>query len=228
MEHLISARFRVDSQADSMSESLSSSDISIETRSSNNNGVGNLYRHRLNKLVNALINLSHEATLSLAMNNPPGLCWFSDADSSHNYRTSIVRGVLGFGNEKYPKGAFLVQLGLYEERPLCNVILTTFDDLQNEALHKRWLEEAQGSTLHRDRVTIHLKTENEDGQPALPNIEITVSIRRISSASFGIRRFMLSITQKTVPTTSKGPSGSKIASTEQRLLDQLEIAPELV
>jgi hypothetical protein len=193
MDRVMSARFPTNIS----SELLSESTVSIATQSSNG---GNLYRYRLNKLVNALISLDQETMLALSMNNAPELCWFSDVDtSSQNYRISGSRGVLGFGlgDETYHDGGFLVQLGLYEERPLCNVLTVSLNDLKNEALYRQWSEEAQQSILHSDRMTVHLKTR-EEGRPNKTGMELTVSVRRIATAKGGVRRFVLEIAQKSV------------------------------
>jgi hypothetical protein len=193
MDSVISARFPTNSSTGSLSESTAS----IATTPSNH---GNLYRHRVNKLVNALISLDKPTTLGLSMNNPPELCWFSDVDtSSQNFRTSGIRGVLGFGlgDKACHTGAFLVQLGLYEERPLCNVIPILLSDLKNEALYRQWSEEAQQSILHSDRMTVHLKIKDEEGTEKI-GLEIAVSVRRIATTKGGIRRIVLEIAQKSV------------------------------
>jgi hypothetical protein len=219
MDRVMSARF----PTNLLSESVSKSTVSIATKSSNS---GNLYRHRLNKLVNALISLDQETTLALSMNSAPELCWFSDADtSSQNYRTSGSRGVLGFGlgNETYHDGAFLVQLGLYEERPLCNVLPISLGDLKNEALYQQWLEEAQQSILYSDRMTVHLKTGEEEGRSEKTGMEITVSVRRIATAKGGIRRVVLEIAQKNVGFASalerRKTEGSKLEGLHIRRLE---------
>jgi hypothetical protein len=219
MDRVMSARFPTNLSSESISEST----VSIATRSSNG---GNLYHHRLNKLVNALISLDRETTLALSMNNAPELCWFSDVDtSSQNYRTSSSRGILGFGlgNETYHDGAFLVQLGLYEERPLCNVLPISLGDLKNEALYRQWLEEAQQSILYTDRMTVHLKTRKEEGRSEKTGMEITVSVRRIATAKGGIRRVVLEIAQKSVGFASalkrRKTEGSKLEGLHIRRLE---------
>jgi hypothetical protein len=219
MDRVMSARFPTNLSSESISEST----VSIATRSSNG---GNLYRHRLNKLVNALMSLDRETTLALSMNNAPELCWFSDVDtSSQNYRTSGSRGVLGFGlgNETYHDGAFLVQLGLYEERPLCNVHPISLGDLKNEALYRQWLEEAQQSILYTDRMTVYLKTRKEEERSEKTGMEITVSVRRIATAKGGIRRVVLEIAQKSVGFASalkrRKTEGSKLEGLHIRRLE---------
>jgi hypothetical protein len=220
MDRVISARFPTDSSTKSRLESTIST---VMTSSSD----GNLYRHRVNKLVNALRSLDKQTTVALSMNNPPELCWFSDVDTfSQNLRTSRIRGVLGFGlrDETYHTGAFLVQLGLYEERPLCNVVSISLSDLKNEALYRQWSEEAQQSTLHSDRMTIHLNTKEEEGTEKA-GLEIAVSVRRIATAKGGIRRVVLEIAQKSVgfPPVLERKNTEELSKLESLHIRRLEI-----
>lgn len=190
MDQVVASRFG------SSLEPRDSETIRIPTKGEDD-GV---YKYRLNKLVNSTMSFNREEMLALTLDNSLDQCWFSDAESSCSYSTTGIRGVLCFGSEAQPESVFLIALGLFEERPLCNAVLTTLKESRDRAKQASSLEEHQTSPLQRDRVTIHTKEADCDKAPAtLPDVETTISIRRMATAPNGIRRFMLSINQRNVP-----------------------------
>ncbi|KAF2009503.1 HET-domain-containing protein [Aaosphaeria arxii CBS 175.79] len=190
MESVLRARFGTSSSDSSLADSASG--VSKQG--------GGVYKHRLNKIVDATMHFNCEDILKFAFNNPPELCWFSDADKSRSHLTTGVRGILCFGEREHPHSSFLIQIGLFDDRPLCNVLQNFPKPPEGETLAPT--EEMSSSlilgTLSRDRVIFHGKRSEAD-HPDLPDIETTVSIRRMATSSEGIQRFMLSITQKSVP-----------------------------
>ena len=185
---------------------------------SNGKAEGALHRHRVNKIVDHLISLNYNETVSLALGTPSDLCWFSDADSYRIYSTSGYKGVLGFAMDDQSDSAILVQLGLLDERPLCHVKLTTMEMLRDPAKRAQIFEEAQQAPLQRDRQTLFLK-ENAKGDESPPNVELTVGIRRLASASIGVKRYKLCISQKRVLDEGK-PSDEEISDEEGVLIMQ--------
>lgn len=142
--------------------------------------------------------LKYEEVVALAMDNPPDRCWFADVETSPNYRVSGVKGVLGFGHERYPNAAFLVVVGLFDDGGRCDVVPVTLEALQDEANHEVWREEAQEASLTKDRVVFDLHLLQDDfGSPSRA-VEVTVSVRRVATSSIGVKRYMLSISQKSL------------------------------
>lgn len=121
----------------------------------------------------------------------PEHCWFVDTDSWPSQHGNRIRGVLGFGSPQHAHCAFRVQIGLFEEKTMCNLVGSTTESIQNQANQRIYMRWAQEAILDTDRTSLCLKPQAPSNVE--PSFEVTVSLRRVATSRLGIKRYLLSM-----------------------------------